>query len=337
MKNTIKFVLLSMIIAVSCSEPVDLKVGLTDPKVVIDGYISDQLKVQKIALSFSSTFYHTGNSIFLPLPIRFALVNVTDDLNNEYSFTHTEDGIYLSEPFRAEDERSYKLTVNVDGEIFESTFDALPENTNQEATVDIEFTSRNMINDNGITVEEEGVQAFARMQKTTNEDHFLWAVNHHFAAQTAAALCYAKDLDLNDVIIVKDTEANGDEGTTYNVNLSFNVPSYKTNIDFAIDATLLTVNEQAFDYWQNIKEQIDRTGGLFDVNSNTIRGNVRNVSGNTEPLGYFGVYREVNSYYFYNQTDLPIDQNVFACPGQCINCESIAADYASDEKPSWWR
>lgn len=337
MKHLIKTVLLSMIFVAGCSEPVDLKVGLTDPKVVIDGYISDQLKQQEIALSFSSTFYHTGNSIFLPLPIRFAIVKVTDDLNNEYTFTHSEDGVYLSEPFRAENERSYKLSVNVEGELFESTFEALPESTNQDAIVDIEYVSRSMVNGNGVTVEEEGVQAFARMQKTINEDHFLWAVNHHFAVQTAAALCYAKDLDLNDVIIVKDTEANGNEDTPYTVNLSFNVPSYKTNIDFAIDATLLTVNEKSYNYWQNIKEQIDRTGGLFDVNSNTIRGNVRNVSGNTDPLGYFGVYREVNSYYFYNQTDLPIEQNVFACPGQCINCESIAADYSSDEKPSWWR
>ena len=115
------------------------------------------------------------------------------------------------------------------------------------------------------------------------------------------------------------------------------MPSYKTNIDFAIDATLLTVNEKAFDYWQNIKDQIDRTGGLFDANSNTIQGNVVNISSDNIPLGFFGVYREVENYYFYNQTDLPIEQDVFSCPGQCINCESIPSDYANDVKPSWWR
>ena len=337
MKNILKLTLLSIILAMGCSEPIDLKVGLTDPKVVIDGYISDQFKVQKIALSYSSTFYQTGNNIFVPLPIKFATVKVTDDLSNEYIFIHFEKGVYLSQPFKAEDGRMYKLTVDVEGEIFESSFETLPENSNQVASVDIAFVSRKATNDKGEIVEEEGVQAFAMMQKTMNKDHFIWAVNHHFAVQTFSVLCYAKDFDLNDVIIVKDTEADGNVGAPYKVNLSFNVPSYKTNIDFAIDATLLTVNEKAFDYWRNIKDQIDRTGGLFDANSNTIQGNVVNISSDNIPLGFFGVYREVENYYFYNQTDLPIEQDVFSCPGQCINCESIPSDYANDVKPSWWR
>jgi uncharacterized protein DUF4249 len=335
--KVVKLLLLTVFLIMGCSEPIDLKVGLSDPKVVVDGYISDLLKPQKIELSFSSTFYETGNNIFVPLPIRFALVIVTDDLNNEYIFTHDEDGVYLSEPFKAESDRSYQLTVNVDGEIYKSSFESLPESNNQQATVGINYESRTVIDEDGDSSEEFGVQSFAIMQKTANRDHFIWAVNHHFAVVTGVGLCYAKDFDLNQVIIVEDTEAAGDEGQPYKIDLSFHVPDYKMNVDFAIDGTMLSVNQSAFDYWQNIQEQIDKTGGLFDSNSNTIRGNMFNANGKAQALGYFGVHREVNNYYFYNLNDLPVEIDNFPCPGLCINCESIFSESASDQKPPWWR
>ena len=89
--------------------------------------------------------------------------------------------------------------------------------------------------------------------------------------------------------------------------------------------------------YHKIKDQIDKTGGLFDANSNTIRGNIINKASIDEVLGFFGVYREVNNYYFYNQTDLPIEQDIYSCPGLCFNCASIHAETSEEDKPDWWR
>jgi len=329
-------ILLSLLFVFGCTVPIDLKVGLTEPKVVVDGYISDIFKAQKIELSYSSTFFESGNNIFIPLPIRNAIVSVEDDSDNVYVFEHTADGIYLSQPFMAEFGALYKIKVDVAGKIFQSTFETLPEQTNQQNVLDIAMITK-QVEEDGDIITETGVLAFATMVKTANEDHFLWAVNHHFSVQTLASLCYAKEFDLNQVIELKDTETSTNVGSEYRVDLSFKIPDYKTNLDFVIDATLLTISEPAYNYWRTIKEQIERTGGLFDPNGNTIRGNLINTNGSEGVLGYFGVYRESVNYYFFNQTDLPIEQDVFACPGVCFTCQSVSAESSTEVKPIWWR
>ena len=123
MKNLL-YIFSLCLIFFSCEESIDLDLRQTDPRVVIDGQVTNQPGYQFVKVTWSTGFYQQG-----PTPrITNAVVTVEDDSGNMISFVHNprqhadSAGIYLPEvPFTGTIGRTYTLRVQVDGTTYEAT------------------------------------------------------------------------------------------------------------------------------------------------------------------------------------------------------------------------
>jgi hypothetical protein len=123
MKNLL-YIFFIALVFVSCEEPISLDLRQTEPRVVIDGQVTDQPGRQRVKVTRSVGFYQNG----LTPRITNAVVTVEDDLGNIVNFVHNPNqhadsaGIYLPEvPFTGTIGRTYTLKVQVDGTTYEAT------------------------------------------------------------------------------------------------------------------------------------------------------------------------------------------------------------------------
>lgn len=128
MKN-IFFIVFAAFIFASCEETIDLDLRQTEPRVVIEGLVTDQPGMQSVKVTWSTGFYQSG-----PTPrITDALVSVQDNLGQVVNFVHNprghadSAGIYLPEnEFTGIVGRTYTLTVGVNGQTFQASDKLLP-------------------------------------------------------------------------------------------------------------------------------------------------------------------------------------------------------------------
>jgi hypothetical protein len=117
-------ILLPALVIISCEEPAELDLRQTPPKVVIEAQVTNKPNYQVVKISRSTDFYGSGQTP----RITDAIVSVTDDAGNEYTFIHNPRnhadsmGIYLPQVnFSGEIGRTYTLHVNADGKLFEAS------------------------------------------------------------------------------------------------------------------------------------------------------------------------------------------------------------------------
>ena len=123
MKFSSILILFSTVVFYSCDKPVVLDLDQMPPRVVIEGLVSDQPNYQFVKVSRTVDFYEEGKTP----RVSDAIVFVSDDLGNEFSFVHNPHnhadsaGYYLpSVPFVGEPGRTYHLSVTVDGDLYEA-------------------------------------------------------------------------------------------------------------------------------------------------------------------------------------------------------------------------
>ena len=123
MRSSLIIIVLSFFILGACDEPFQLDQTQAPPRVVIEGMVTNQPGKQSVKVTRSADFYSSG-----PTPrITDAQVRVADDLGHVFNFIHNPNfnpdslGVYVPEvPFRGEVGRTYTLTVETGGEIFEA-------------------------------------------------------------------------------------------------------------------------------------------------------------------------------------------------------------------------
>ncbi|HEY0741823.1 MAG TPA: DUF4249 domain-containing protein [Chryseosolibacter sp.] len=127
--RTVYIFLLSVVVFASCDEPIDLDVNQVEPKIVIEGSVTDKPGYQMVKVSRSVGFYTDGTTP----KITNASVTVSDDLGETVTFTHNPGnhpdsaGIYLPPAsFVGKIGRTYTLRVTADGQDFEATDKLLP-------------------------------------------------------------------------------------------------------------------------------------------------------------------------------------------------------------------
>ena len=108
----------------SCEKTILLDLDQVPSKLVIEGVVTDQAGHQFVKVTQSDDFYDTGETP----RVTDAIVMIEDDLGNQFSYVHNPNGhpdssgYYLpATPFVGVIDRTYFLTVNVDGEQYEAS------------------------------------------------------------------------------------------------------------------------------------------------------------------------------------------------------------------------
>jgi hypothetical protein len=113
----------------SCEETVELDINQVEPKIVIEGIVTDKPGYQMVKVTRSKGFYSDGKTP----RITDANVTISDDAGETVSFVHNprnhpdSTGIYLPVgKFTGKIGRTYTLRVNADGKEFSATDKLFP-------------------------------------------------------------------------------------------------------------------------------------------------------------------------------------------------------------------
>jgi hypothetical protein len=124
MKKFIIPILFISAVLVSCEETIDLDLGQTPSRVVIEGLVTNVEGKNYVRISKSIGFYDVGSST----AINNAIVTIADDQGQQIQFGNSdENGMYLPAPsFSGQVGRTYKLTIQIDNEVYEATDEMMP-------------------------------------------------------------------------------------------------------------------------------------------------------------------------------------------------------------------
>ncbi|MHC8949521.1 DUF4249 domain-containing protein [Sphingobacterium hungaricum] len=109
--------LIALVIFTSCEDIIEIDLNTANPKVVIEGDISNISSAQTIRVSRTVAFTATINSE----PIDNASVQVRDQSGRNYVFSYVGNGNYQNNNFMPTANNTYNLTVAIDDELFEAS------------------------------------------------------------------------------------------------------------------------------------------------------------------------------------------------------------------------
>lgn len=143
------FLTACLVFLAGCERGVDLDLSQTEPLVVIEGLVTDHSSLNYVKVTKTTGFYETGRTP----RITDAIVTIEDDLGNVTMFVHNPRshpdsvGYYKTEDsFVGVIGRTYKLSVEADGQHFEgqdkmfpvTTIDSLEYQVNEDERKDPE-------------------------------------------------------------------------------------------------------------------------------------------------------------------------------------------------------
>jgi len=134
MKKINKIIILSFLITnifvfSACEKVIDINLGDTKEKIVVEAIVSDIPNYSYVKLSKNNGFYDNSNFIKLTN----AKVTISDDKGNSFEFNESDSGYYSNPTFIGTQETEYELKIDVDGKIFTSK-SRMPFNTKIDST-----------------------------------------------------------------------------------------------------------------------------------------------------------------------------------------------------------
>ncbi|MEJ7646922.1 MAG: DUF4249 domain-containing protein [Chryseolinea sp.] len=263
MKNIFTIILVAVVF-LSCEKSVLLDLNQTQPRVIIEGLVTNQPGYQYVKVSRSSAFYHTGDA---PV-VEDATVIVTDDDGNEFLFIHSpgndsdSSGYYLpAVPFTGVIGKTYSLSVVVDGENFEATDVLNPVTKIDSLSYRVDEEERKDPVDEGKFYE---VLLYANEpQQTTDFYLFKFYRNDSLMVDGDTDIYYADDEALGEDIDAVPS------------------PLYYAPGDVA-DVEMYSISRAGFVFYNDLQTLLTSDGGLFSQPPSNSRTNLSNGA-----LGYF--------------------------------------------------
>ncbi len=251
---------------VSCEETIDIDTITSEPKVVIDGVLTNNSELNFIKLSYTRGFYSLD-----PNPsITDALVTVTDDADNEVVYIHnpnndpSKKGYYYPQtPYAGSIWTTYRLKVTVDGVDYTASETMLPVTEIDSLTVIIDEEEMEDPDEEGEFYEV----LFYAKEPQDRVDHYLFKF-------------YKNGLTLRDF-----------EGDIYFADDDFlgesisGVPTagyYKLGQYAKVE--MYSITREAFIYYNDLSNLLNNDGGMFTPPPANPRTNLSNGA-----FGYFQV------------------------------------------------
>ena len=114
------WVLTTIAYLLACEVPISVEYEVVEPKIVVDGLITDEPGPYEVKLSYSSSY--TSGSDGNNIAVSGALVIISDDIGTEEVLMEAKPGMYFtSGGFRGEVGRKYTLSITTaEGKMIES-------------------------------------------------------------------------------------------------------------------------------------------------------------------------------------------------------------------------
>jgi hypothetical protein len=323
----ISFLILGLVLA-SCLEQVELPYRNLEPKLVVDGEITNESPPYNLRLSYSGRFI-SGSIVTSRLAVNGARVILTDDKGGTVQFKQNifEPGLYQTDQkFQCEIGRTYSLKIEMpDGK----SYIVKPQLMKPVAKI-AKITADKI---------PDFIRFFIDTKDPANsKDYYRW--KSYSIALRFGCWAYVREDAGN---ILADTYINGNDINQRLVQYS-PINSFTPNALHFVEVKQMSVSEEAYLFWQQYEEQRTRTGSIFDPLPATIIGNIVNEKNEKEfALGFFGVSGVSTKRYHIYPPDLTTFSNVQIAisppyidntPPK-VNCQSAYPNYGEKPPENW--
>ena len=347
------FILTVFIAVFACREPFDFGFpDIENDKVVIDGFLTNRGTEHEVRVSYTASI--NDDNIVVTNFIEDASVIIEDDQGNFTALRHKRGGIYVtSRNYQAQEGRTYSVVVTLpNGTVYRSAPSTMPAPSPATAQIEIEGNTRETLLDNNRIDDVEGASVIATIDKDAGRHFYQWDITHYYIYQAdlapeELAQCYIKDFDATRVELLQDNPLDGGESSNYSYEIDFIPISARMRFEFGVEARLLTMNEEDYNFWLKVKRLAENTGGLFDAAPFSLEGNITNQATGELALGHFAVYRESFDREFFVLSDLGFGNRTFnpctlppmaELPHPCTDCrEFVAQENYGVVRPPFWR
>lgn len=254
------YIVVLLFFLMSCEETIQLDLNQSEPRIVIEGLLTNRLGDQYVKVSRTVDFYAKGGAE----AITNASVRVIDDLGEEYSFVPSSAGYYLpTVDFAGAIGRSYSLRVEVDGVLYQTEDQLL-------RVPEIDSLGYVLNEDPGTDRIESGhvydLLLYMKEPKETT-DYYL------FKFYRNDSLTFTNP---NDIYLLPD------EALSESIN-GFPGPVYYAEQDTA-RMDMFSVTRNGYVYYSDLTNLLFNDGGLFGPVPANPRSNISNKA-----LGFFQV------------------------------------------------
>lgn len=336
----------------SCLDEVDLEIpaGLEDSIVIRGELVKGEPSTIIVYVSRIFNFDLASRT-----PFNARSVDLIDEEGNQLNIVSTQDGVHKhtfspADPIRVEEGKKYKIRVTTfDARTYESGFEEilpLPETGEMKAV----SSSVTILNDEGRQEELSGIQfSINTPVNITGKDQnarLLWAPERTFKiTDNFQTVCYVTGtVNINDIFVLDGTVFDSD--TVRDIPLSRVLLSSDFFEGYYYTIYQKSVSKGAFDYWNQTKQVIERTGNLFEAPAGRITTNIANTEDEDDNVfGYFMAYAQDTLRLYvppsqFDTEDRACPPNVPPPPGGgcpvpvCCDCASVAGSQVS--RPDFW-
>lgn len=312
------------------------------PKMVIEGTITTACEPQHIRISQSTS---TEQALYKPIPDCRVLI-IRDD-EREFSFAEDPEhpGTYIGifEDDFLQIGRQFKLNVETPGGIM---YESLYETLYASPPVDSIYYERKKIATSDPTIFRDGLQFYLDFEannyfgnhyrmivEETYEYHSTWPKKNYIETwrtingpyDYSTYVCYQTQT-LDDIFTLSTAAMDANIYKRMELNYVSN-RTQRLMYNYSALVKQLSISENAYYYWENIKKNNHEAAGLFSVQPSMVRGNIYNTNDSTEVvLGYFSVADESVKRLIYQQ-DIRFDFS------DVIYCSPIVIELIIPETP----
>jgi hypothetical protein len=295
-----------------CVEEFDPPSSDYDNLLVVEAFISKGNEQTDVKLSRSMPLDTTGF-----FPESGAGVSIREDTGEEYFLSETTYGSYkFPEGFIAQSGMSYQIRIlRSDSKQYESDFVTLRQ------TPDIDSVYWEYLEKPELGV--EGLQIYLSTQDPENKTrYYRWYYDETWIFRTPydATLIYENGLirerieDINtcwknvsSTAILLGNSETLDQDIINSYELVYVDNTTERLADrYSLNVKQYALSEEAYKYWNELKDLNENLGTLFDPMPYTIRGNIYNINDRKETvLGYFDAAEVKEKRIFISQLEIP--------------------------------
>lgn len=310
---TIQFLFLN-----SCVDEYWPEVNKYDDLIVIEGGITNDVPPYTIKISKSSPI---DTSKYLPFTGCVLKISSDDGINEV--LIETESGVYMTSETGIQGEIGikYKLSISTpNGKEYESSFEKLLKPVEIEKV----YTEVETKGDSEYDHDLIGYQFYVDTKETQQDtNYYLWRMEatYHFQSDYNIRWYYDgrvrpfnpsdslfncwSSYKVKDIFTFNTTSLLGNKLVHFPLNF-VNTETRQLTKRYSLLVHQYTINKKAFQFWNAIEEQNSESGSLYAHQPYQIRGNVKNVNDEEEPvLGYFMVSGVDTKRIFVDKIDAP--------------------------------
>ena len=261
-----------------------------------------------------------------------ARVTVEDDKQNRFLLQEMGEGVYSSlDILNLNPTNKYCIRINTrDGKEYISDF--------------VSYKQSPPIDSVGWYLKNDGVQMYANTHDDTKQSrYYRWTYVETWEFHSLFDTDFEYFFDINKVLPITDriyrcwnTKAATNiligsstkltDDVIFQEPLAFIEPhSKKMSVLYSILVTQYSMDINAFNYWEAMKNNTEKVGSIFDPQPNQTVGNIHSVATPSERVvGYIGAGASVQKRVYVNNRDLPDKWNTYE------TCDIIEVSSNSD-------